>query len=185
MHLTINTDGGGQASSDVGGDAAAAYVVQTIEGTYLGSSSCQLVGTNNDAEYLGVLMAVRDLRDQLIAPHEDIESVTFIADSQLIVYHLTGDWKCKSSKLRVTRDEIRAIVKALPFPVSFTWMRREHNKNADTLCADAMVNGPKLDFTAPIPRDPRVKKDGTRARISRIKDFAFAIEPFETSEYRL
>jgi ribonuclease HI len=184
MRLIINTDGGGQASTDVGGDAAAAYVVQTEEGYYLGSKSMRLLGTNNDAEYSGVLLAMQDLFLGEIADWKDIESVTFIADSQLVVYHLTGDWKCKSPTLRVHRDRIRAIGKSLPFPVAFTWNRREFNKNADTLCAAAMEHGPKTIFTDPIPPDPR--KEGpsgtTLTKRRSVKD-AFAIEPVEPSEY--
>lgn len=154
MKLVINTDGGGQAGDNVGGDAAAAYVVQTADGVYLGSRSIRLLGTNNDAEYNGVLLALNDLRSGEIVPIEDIESVTFIADSQLIVYHITGRWKCKHERLKMHRDKIRAIVKEFAFPIEFTWKRREFNMNADCLCTHAMAYGPKLIFTDPIPKRP-------------------------------
>lgn len=154
MNLVINTDGGGQSGDDVGGAAAAAYVVQTDEGTYLGSRSMQLLGTNNDAEYNGVMLALNDLKAGEIAPLEEIDRVKFIADSQLIVYHITGRWKCKHERLREHRDVIRSTVKQLPFPVEFTWQRREYNTNADCLCTHAMIHGPKQVFTDPIPARP-------------------------------
>lgn len=185
MKLVINTDGGGQSSADVGGAAAAGYVCQTSEGIYLGSRSVCLLGTNNDAEYLGVLLAVNDIRDGVMAPLKDIDSVKFIGDSQLIVYHITGTWKCKNDKLRVHRDEIRKVVKSLPFPVDFTWERREYNTNADRLCAAAMEHGPKTNFHLPIPPDPRKKKgishDHKTIR-NRVKDFVVAVGDFEPSD---
>jgi hypothetical protein len=61
MILNIFTDGGGGMSSTYC-DCAAAYVVETSENMYLGSRSVCLVGTNNDAEYMGVLSALRDMK---------------------------------------------------------------------------------------------------------------------------
>jgi ribonuclease HI len=156
MKLTIFTDGGGQPGDNVGGDAATAYVVE-VEGEYIGSRSMQLVGTNNDAEYAGVLLAMQDLVAEKIVPLTEIEEITFISDSQLIVYTLNGTWRCKAQNLKVRRDEIRELLKPLTFPVRFTWKRREHNKAADRLVAVTMDQGAKTDFETPIPPDPRKK----------------------------
>jgi ribonuclease HI len=167
VRLIINTDGGGQSGADVGGKAAAAYVVATEEGLYLGSRSKTLTGTNNDAEFTGVLMALQDLATNEILPLDEIEHVKFISDSQLTVFTIRGDWRCKADNLRVHRDQIHSLLKGFGFQVEFTWQRREHNTNADRLCAAAMEYGGKTDFFAPMPSDPRKsgrsKKDGKRA----------------------
>lgn len=155
MKLVIHTDGGGQSGENVGGEAGAAYTCQVEDGTYIGSRSMKLLGTNNDAEYMGVLLALKDLQMGVMAPLEEIEAVRFVGDSQVIVYQLTGAYKCKHVHLRRHRDDALKIVAELPFPVRFTWERREHNKNADCLVAAAMVHGPKTSFHLPIPPDPR------------------------------
>jgi len=84
MILNVFTDGGGGLSSTYG-DCAAAYVVETSESLYLGSRSVCLVGTNNDAEYMGVLSALRDMKAGEWVSLPEIEKVYFMSDSMLIV----------------------------------------------------------------------------------------------------
>lgn len=189
IDLVIHTDGGGQSSHDVGGKAAAAYVAHTKGGTYLGSRSELLEGTNNDAEYWAVLLAVRDLDSGDVMDQRLIRSVKFIGDSQLIIYQLTGRYRCKLPHLAAHRDEIYDIVNGLHYPVTFHWERREYNTEADCVCADAMVNGPKTEFWRPIPKDPRHKEvlklgKSRRKAINKSRP-VYAIEPFEPGEYSL
>jgi ribonuclease HI len=175
MILNVFTDGGGGLSSTYG-DCAAAYVVETSESLYLGSRSVCLVGTNNDAEYMGVLSALRDMKAGEWAPLPEIEKVYFMSDSMLIVNQINGEWRCKDQGLRVHLEEIRAILATLPFPISFGWHKRIFNTDADLLCAAATAGSPKTVFTDPIPRDPRKKKGKSHARSKPIIDLARALE---------
>jgi ribonuclease HI len=194
MILTIWTDGGGGISS-VNGPQAAAYVAQTHDGIYLGSKSTCLTGTNNDAEYVGVLLALKDLLAGEIYPVTEIERVYFMSDSMLIVNHINGNWRCKFPTLRVHLEKIQAIRKLLLFPTHFAHKKRDFNKNADRLCAAAMAYGPKTIFTDPIPSDPRKKRGKTDVRNTepcntrdtesiydiarRVSDAARSVEPGE------
>lgn len=175
MILNIFTDGGGGLSSTYG-DCAAAYVVETSENMYLGSRSVCLVGTNNDAEYMGVLSALRDMKAGEFAPLDEIEKVYFMSDSMLIVNQISGEWRCKDLKLRVHLEEIQKIRNSLPFPISFGWHKRIFNTDPDRLCAAATAGSPKTVFTDPIPHDPRKKKVKSHARSKPIIDLARAIE---------
>ena len=182
MILRIWTDGGGGASS-MNGPQAAAYVVETEDGTYIGSRSTTLTGTNNDAEYVGALLALQDLKAGIVYPLEEIEVIHFMSDSMLIVNHIGGSWRCKFANLRVHLEKIQALRKELPFPTDFTHKKRTYNVNADCLCAAAMVYGPKTIFTDPLPVDPRIKKAKAEAkprkRAKGTSDFAPVVESRE------
>jgi ribonuclease HI len=175
MILNIFTDGGGGLSSTYG-DCAAAYVVETSDNIYLGSRSVCMVGTNNDAEYMGVLTALRDMKAGEFASLAEIEKVYFMSDSMLIVNQINGEWRCKDQGLRVHLGEIKEILASLPFPVSFGWHKRIFNTDADLLCAAATAGAPKTVFTDPIPHDPRKKKVKSHGRSKPIIDLARAIE---------
>ena len=175
MILNIFTDGGGGMSSTYC-DCAAAYVVEASENMYLGSRSVCLVGTNNDAEYMGVLSALRDMKAGEFAPLDEIEKVYFMSDSMLIVNQISGEWRCKDLKLRVHLEEIQKIRNSLPFPISFGWHKRIFNTDADRLCAAATAGSPKTVFTDPIPPDPRKKKVKSHARSKPIIHLVRAIE---------
>lgn len=87
--------------------------------------------TNNVGEYSGLLLAIS------LAAELGIEELHILSDSKLIVYQVRGKWKCKDRVLRNLRDLART--EALVFrKVSISWIPREQNQEADSLCRKAI-----------------------------------------------
>lgn len=83
-------------------------------------------GTNNEAEYLSAIAALRSLRAFLdgrgTAPEE--VQLELRGDSQLVMRQLAGQWKAKDARMRNLRDEALALLE--PFEkVEFVEQSRE------------------------------------------------------------
>lgn len=76
-------------------------------------------GTNNQAEWLALIQAVRFARDHGVA------SVTFIGDSQLVVNQAMGRWQIKNAEMRDLCAEFRNEVAGMDYYVQF--VPRERN----------------------------------------------------------
>jgi len=66
-------------------------------------------------------------------------------DSQLVIYQLSGRYGVGKPHLRALHAQVQAVVAAIPGAVEFQWVRREHNRAADTL-----AGGHPLDLTPPV-----------------------------------
>jgi ribonuclease HI len=64
-------------------------------------------GTNNEAEYLTLIAALRELHDRLQQDGEDPSRSRAVVygDSQLVLSQLEGEWKAKNPRMRRLRDE--------------------------------------------------------------------------------
>jgi len=92
------------------------------------------IKTNNEAEYSAVYLALtRALELQA-------KQVELFTDSKLVVSQLNWVWKIKEQRLREINIEIQSLVKQNNLKVSFTWVPREQNKEADRLSNVAMDN---------------------------------------------
>ena len=159
MFVYINTDGGCIDNRlDTPGLASAAYVVRAADdkSTYLGSRSITFDGTNNDAEYRGLLLALSDLE-----LYHDIEGVQFRCDSELVVRQVLGVYRCRARKMAEYVQRVKAAIENLPYHCSIKHIRRVANHEADWLCTHALYCGPKTDHVSEIP--PRL----TRSRLKR------------------
>lgn len=129
MTLTIHTDGGSRSNP---GPAACAFVISQKEetlyeqGFYLGST------TNNQAEYQGVIKALEYLTSHLHIL-EGFSTIDFVLDSELIVHQLNGKYKIKHPDLIPLAQQVFALIRALPLPVTFRHVLRTYNKRADFL----------------------------------------------------
>lgn len=69
-------------------------------------------GTNNEAEYLSLIAAVRALRAFLdgrgVAPQE--AEVEIHGDSQLVMRQVSGEWKAKDKRMQAFRDEVQSLL---------------------------------------------------------------------------
>ena len=131
MSYIITTDGGSRGNP---GLAACAFVVRDEYGKYLYSHG-QFLGikTNNQAEYHAVLVSLEWLENQPERP----ASVTWQADSMLVVHQIMGDWKIKDVKMRSLREMCYSKLNHL-FPdkqYTFVYIPR-----AENYAADAIVN---------------------------------------------
>ena len=129
MRYVVHTDGGARGNPGVAGYG---FVVRGEDGTVLAERGGYLGHTtNNVAEYTAVAAAL-----ELIGAADPGATVEVRADSKLVVEQLSGRWKIKHPALQELALRTR---RALPGGrVSYTWVPRERNKDADALANRAM-----------------------------------------------
>jgi ribonuclease HI len=89
------------------------------------------VTTNNQAEYKGVLQAIKKAQEL------KAKELIFYLDSELIVKQMKGQYRVKNKDLLPLYMEIRKYI--LEFQkVEFNHVRREYNEEADALANKAM-----------------------------------------------
>lgn len=128
-HLISYSDGGSRGNP---GPAAYGYVIKTPAGETIAGHG-EYVGetTNNQAEYKGILAAIRKAREL------GAETLEMRMDSELAVKQLTGEYKVRDAGLAalyvLIHNEKIAFKK-----VTFVHVRREYNKEADALVNQAL-----------------------------------------------
>jgi ribonuclease HI len=136
--IIIHTDG---ASRGNPGLAGAGVVIEGLSQVYhlsffLGKK------TNNEAEYLAVLFALRLLNKITNEATEKklltSSQVCFKMDSKLVAEQLTGSWKTKNLRMKKLADKCTAQIKDLGVPIVFEHVGRELNKQADWLANEAI-----------------------------------------------
>lgn len=126
--IKIFTDGGSRGNP---GQAACAYVVFDDAGNIRQSCGKYLgVATNNEAEYQGVIEA---LRSSELAEETHIN---FYLDSLLVVNQLNGLWKIKEPRLRELLMKGRALENNRK--ITYTHIPREQNAAADLLVNETL-----------------------------------------------
>ena len=128
---TLNTDGacaGNPGSMGIGG-VLRHNVTNEIIATFSEPSG---YGTNNEAEYLAVIRGLE------LAKTYAPESLLVRADSQLIVYQITGTYSIRQNRLHALERSVAKIVKEIDCPVRFEWIRREQNSEADALASKSV-----------------------------------------------
>ncbi|MFH2118370.1 MAG: ribonuclease HI family protein [Candidatus Paceibacterota bacterium] len=133
MQLTIYTDGGSRGNPGISGGGA--VVFQDDKEIYSMSASFG-IKTNNEAEYLAVIMALEWL--QKFSQKQKTKQVKFFLDSKLITEQLNKTWKIKEPRLKNLAQNCWNIIGTLPYPISFLHVRREKNVEADLLANQAM-----------------------------------------------
>jgi len=130
MKLIVYTDGwsrGNPWNSGIG-----VYITdsdwQEIEKRYKNLG----IKTNNEAEYLGALYGIRR------AIELGGKEIVLYMDSRLVIKQLSGEWKIKKHELKKIHWDIIALVTEFPGKVSYNWVRREDNTEADRLANIAM-----------------------------------------------
>jgi len=123
------TDGGARGNP---GPAAFGYVLEAEDGTVLAAHGEAIgVATNNVAEYSALVAGLSK------AAELQIPEVEVVSDSELMVKQMQGVYKVKNEALRdlslQAARQARAVGK-----VTYTAVRREHNKLADQLVNDAL-----------------------------------------------
>ena len=87
--------------------------------------------TNNVAEYSGLIAALR------WAASHGISTLHVLADSELLVKQMRGEYRVKSPGLRPLFEQAHALARQIG-DVTFEHVRRERNKDADRLANEAM-----------------------------------------------
>jgi ribonuclease HI len=138
MKITIHTDGASRGNPGLAGAGAWIQVQasttkekekatdsKTVElASFLGEK------TNNEAEYLALLLALDWLQRQKFAAEA---KVVINSDSKLAVNQLNQKWKVKKQHLQQLVSRCQQILHQLPYPVQFKHVKREFNSQADHL----------------------------------------------------
>jgi ribonuclease HI len=123
------TDGGARGNP---GPAAAAYVLETDDGTVLDARGETIgVATNNVAEYRALLAGLESALDR------GVDELEVVSDSELLVKQMRGEYKVKNEALRELVDDAHALARRLA-RIRYTAVRREHNELADRLVNEAL-----------------------------------------------
>lgn len=131
--IKVYTDGGSRGNPGHSAIGAAIYdesgtIIHTIS-HYIG------IATNNIAEYSALLAAWSWITD-----NKNIHSspVEFYMDSELICSQMTGKYKIKNEKLKELFVKIKKMESEYSSPISYSHVRREKNKMADSLVNKAL-----------------------------------------------
>lgn len=128
----IQSDGGSRGNP---GPAAYGFVIYDAVGTTVAEGNHFLgIGTNNQAEYQGILAALCRAVELGLGGN-----VVCKLDSQLVVRQLNGEYKIKEPTMQALAASVRDVVRGWSnADVEFTDVRRVENKRADQLVNDAL-----------------------------------------------
>jgi ribonuclease HI len=108
------------------------WVAKTVEGHVVHHHSVDMgewpAGSANIAEY----MAVRSALFWLAGNGHRKEAITVHSDSQIVMFQLSGKYQTHTPTLLKWRDHVRALAALFP-RVTYQWLRREENVEADVL----------------------------------------------------
>ncbi|WP_344918290.1 histidine phosphatase family protein [Streptosporangium oxazolinicum] len=127
----VEADGGSRGNPGPAGYGA--VVKDAADGQVL-VETAESIGTqtNNVAEYRGLIAGLTSL----LALAGDGAKVEVRMDSKLVVEQMAGRWKIKNEGLRPLALEAAALARRLK--VTWRWIPREKNKDADRLANEAM-----------------------------------------------
>ena len=129
MRVRLFTDGGARGNP---GPAAAAFVLEREDGTVLDARGVAIgVATNNVAEYSALVAGLDE------AGGRGVDELEVLSDSELMVKQMRGEYKVKNEALRELSLRAGRLAREIG-SVSYTAVRREHNKLADKLVNDAL-----------------------------------------------
>jgi ribonuclease HI len=129
VKATLYTDGGSRGNP---GPAAAAYVLETEDGTVLEARGEAIgVATNNVAEYRALVAGLGK------ALERGVDEVEVVSDSELVVKQMNGEYRVKNAAL--VELSLEAARLALQIGrVRYRSVRREQNEIADRLVNEAL-----------------------------------------------
>jgi len=147
MQVTIYSDGGARGNPGPAGIGAIIKYEKKEEkiSKYIGEA------TNNQAEYRAVIEALKWVKNHYppnqfkptsdvgLKGSEDLEIECFL-DSELIVEQLNQRYKLKNEGLKPLFWQVRDLIIALGGKVTFKYIPRQQNKEADRLVNKAIDN---------------------------------------------
>ena len=129
MKARLSTNGGARGNP---GPAAYGYVLEAEDGTVLDARGDTIgVATNNVAEYRALLAGLAS------ALERGVDELEVVSDSELLVRQMRGEYKVKNEALRELSLRAGRLAREIG-SVSYTAVRREHNKLADQLVNEAL-----------------------------------------------
>jgi ribonuclease HI len=89
--------------------------------------------TNNVAEYAAAGAAIKAALDTVRCP-----DLLVCGDSMLVIRQMTGEWGVKGGAYVPVRERLVALVNRCSFSLSWRWIPREENAEADALSMRAL-----------------------------------------------
>ncbi|MEU1284881.1 bifunctional RNase H/acid phosphatase [Kitasatospora sp. NPDC005856] len=129
----VEADGGSRGNP---GPAGYGAVVRDGDTGQIIAEAAEFIGhaTNNVAEYKGLIAGLKAAREL-----DPDASVDVRMDSKLVVEQMSGRWKIKHPDMQPLAAEARTVLPRSR--VTYTWIPRERNKDADRLANEAMDAG--------------------------------------------
>jgi len=90
------------------------------------------VKTNNEAEYLGAFYWIKRAIEIWAS------EIELFMDSKLVIQQLSWVWKIKKFELKIIKEDILKMIDKHNIIISFNWIKREYNIEADRLSNLAM-----------------------------------------------
>jgi len=123
--MILNFDGSSKPNP---GEMTSAYVIRDTNNKLIHSETIKGGhGTSNVAEYIGLYEGLKK------AVEKGYKHVKIYGDSELVIFQITGKYKCKKATLKPYRDKILELLKQL-HTYEITQVLRKFNKEADGLC---------------------------------------------------
>ncbi|RAL57762.1 hypothetical protein BLD25_00180 [Candidatus Gracilibacteria bacterium GN02-872] len=130
MKLKVFTDGGSRGNP---GSAGIGVFITDEIGNPLEKRYKSLgIKTNNEAEYIGAFYGIKR------AIELGATEIDLFMDSNLVINQLSGNWRIKKSELKELNDDILKIISDNSIKISYNWIERAKNKEADRLSNIAM-----------------------------------------------
>nr|WP_179543252.1 reverse transcriptase-like protein [Nesterenkonia xinjiangensis] len=127
--MIIEADGGSRGNPGTAGSGA---LVRDAQGRILATQATPIgKASNNVAEYTGLIDGLNLVRQ--IDPEATVE---VRMDSKLVVEQMSGRWKIKHPDMQRLAQEASQILPLMN--VTFTWIPRAKNGDADALSNEAM-----------------------------------------------
>ena len=175
--LQVEADGGSRGNPGVAGYGA--LVRDPATGEILATDARPLGrASNNVAEYSGLIAGLTMARQ--IDPDAQVRA---LMDSKLVVEQMSGRWKIKHEDMRRLAAQARGILPA--GQVTYEWIPREKNKDADQLSNEAMDAGAAgTEWDAGLSKVPVSAPDGGPAPSGAASPGEAAQQAPETAQAR-
>ena len=140
--LIVEADGGSRGNPGPAGYGALVRDAGTME---VLATESEFIGiaTNNVAEYSGLIAGLRAAAR--IDPHA---SVLVRMDSRLVVEQMSGRWKIKHPDMKPLARTATEAARGFS-AITYEWVPRERNKDADRLANEAMDSADRNGGAAP------------------------------------
>lgn len=137
MNIAVITDGG---SHNNGGMCGIGVVILDADTTEILCEIGEAIGegTNTHAEYNAFERGIREAIG--VADHHKVKKVMLLADSNLVVAQMKGEWKAKNTGDYVKKcTDVLNLLRPMVKEIVIDHIPREYN-NADALASKAIEN---------------------------------------------